>query len=799
MDKAKIRFPILAPLFVAILVLLVTFTLAIYNLQQQHINNDVRMRLDSTRRSFGQLLAVDARLLSAIINFLNNDPNLQNAWLTRDRDALLNYAAPMFENFRRDYRVTHFYFIDTNNTCFLRVHNPQRFGDRIGRFTLNSAAKTRQPSWGIELGPYGTFTLRAVHPWFVNNTLTGFIELGEEIEHITPKLKEALGIDLVFLINKSVLTRDGWEEGLKMMGRTGNWDLMPDRVIADSTMPFISPEFIKFTGLPHKSHQDLIISATLDGSTYRAGFVKLQDAAAHEVGDILVIKNVSGDQASLYTLLAVVATLCFLVAALLVSFFYVHITHIEKRLIDAHASLETEIEKRKETESELRRHRDNLEETVKNRTFELEETNKHLQEEITEHKKAKDALQNSEERFKQVAECAGDWIWEVNAEGLYTYSSPIAEKVLGYKPEEIVGKKYFYDFFAPEIKENFKRDAFAAFNKKESFAGFINPVIHKNGSTVVLETTGTPILDNKGNLCGYRGADRDITERNRAQQRQAQLLEQLGKTNRSLQEENIQRTKAEKQLEKLNADLESTVTQLSQSNRQLRDFVHLAAHDLKTPLRGIGTLAQWLLQDYYDKFDDQGRKQVELLVKRVSRMDKLMDAILQYSTITRNKHNERQVDLNLLFSIVLAEIKPPPNIKITVNKNLPIVSCEERHLQQVFYNLLANAVKFMDKPEGHITIDCTEEERFWKFGISDNGPGIEPQHFERIFGLFQTLSDRDQVESTGVGLALVKKIVELYGGKVWLTSKVGEGTTFFFTLPKQPTAVARQTPQPVAT
>jgi signal transduction histidine kinase len=104
----------------------------------------------------------------------------------------------------------------------------------------------------------------------------------------------------------------------------------------------------------------------------------------------------------------------------------------------------------------------------------------------------------------------------------------------------------------------------------------------------------------------------------------------------------------------------------------------------------------------------------------------------------------------------------------------------------------------MDKPEGRITIDCTEEDNFWKFSVSDNGPGIEPQHFERIFRLFQMLDVRDKVEGTGVGLPLAQKVVELYGGKIWLTSKVGEGSTFFFTLPKQMTAVAAQSLQPAA-
>jgi signal transduction histidine kinase len=105
----------------------------------------------------------------------------------------------------------------------------------------------------------------------------------------------------------------------------------------------------------------------------------------------------------------------------------------------------------------------------------------------------------------------------------------------------------------------------------------------------------------------------------------------------------------------------------------------------------------------------------------------------------------------------------------------------------------------MDKPDGHITIDCEDEKYFWKFSVADNGPGIESQHFERIFRLFQTLSDREEAESTGIGLTIAKKIVELYGGKIWLTSKPGVGSTFFFTLPKQPTATACQSPQQAQT
>ena len=143
---------------------------------------------------------------------------------------------------------------------------------------------------------------------------------------------------------------------------------------------------------------------------------------------------------------------------------------------------------------------------------------------ITERKQAEKALRASEERFKQVADSAGEWIWELDAEGMYTYSSPVLEKILGYRSEEIVGKKHFFDFFRPDEKNELKKGAFNVFNKKESLTRFINTNIHKDGHAVILETSGGPMLDEDGKLLGYRGADTDITERKKAEDIQKTLL-----------------------------------------------------------------------------------------------------------------------------------------------------------------------------------------------------------------------------------------------------------------------------------
>ena len=330
------------------MLLLIIFTIAIDRIQHKNINDDIPAQLDSVSQYFNQFLASDARFIGETTHIVKDNPNIQNAWLAKDRNALLALTAPIFEKLRRDCRITHLYFIDINNTCFLRVHNPPRFGDRINRFTLKSASGTIKPSWGIELGPYGTFTLRVVQPWFVNNALTGFIEFGEEIDHIAPQVKDIVNVDLAFLIDKSLLSRENWQEGRKMMGRTGDWDMMPNCVIADSTMPDIPPEFIQLACLPHEKHQNRVSTAKLNGLSFSAGFVKLSDAAGSEVGDILVIKNISKEHASGRMLLAVIITLCFLIASLLVSFFYIHIAGIEKHIIEAHTSLAAEIQKRKD-------------------------------------------------------------------------------------------------------------------------------------------------------------------------------------------------------------------------------------------------------------------------------------------------------------------------------------------------------------------------------------------------------------------------------------------------------------------
>jgi light-regulated signal transduction histidine kinase (bacteriophytochrome) len=228
---------------------------------------------------------------------------------------------------------------------------------------------------------------------------------------------------------------------------------------------------------------------------------------------------------------------------------------------------------------------------------------------------------------------------------------------------------------------------------------------------------------------------------------------------------------------------------LDNVNRELKDFASIVSHDLKAPLRGIKSLATWILDDCSDKIGQQGNEQMSLLLGRVEKMYNLIEGVLQYSRAGRTEENIIQVNLNDFIPEAIDMLVPPDNISITIEDTLPVIECAETHTMQLFQNLLSNAIKYMDKPKGKIIIGCCEEDGFWKFSISDNGPGIEEKHFERIFKMFQALSVSEDVESTGVGLTVAKKIVELYGGKIWVESEIGKGSTFFFTLPKSQAGV----------
>ncbi|MEO1391345.1 MAG: ATP-binding protein [Cyanobacteria bacterium J06634_5] len=224
---------------------------------------------------------------------------------------------------------------------------------------------------------------------------------------------------------------------------------------------------------------------------------------------------------------------------------------------------------------------------------------------------------------------------------------------------------------------------------------------------------------------------------------------------------------------------------LKERNKELDDFAYIASHDLRAPLRAITNLASWLEEDISDKIPEESKEQLQLIRSRAKRLDEFIKGLLDYSRAGRQHLEKQPVDVHHLITEVIDSLSPPATLTITQPVgSSPTLETYKLLLHQVLSNLIGNAVKYHDKENGTIQITVQERGEHLSISVTDNGPGIDPMHHQKIFGIFQTLSSRDEIESTGIGLSIVKKIIEQQKGKISLESSVGEGSTFTFTWPK---------------
>ncbi|MEP7120554.1 MAG: response regulator [Byssovorax sp.] len=228
--------------------------------------------------------------------------------------------------------------------------------------------------------------------------------------------------------------------------------------------------------------------------------------------------------------------------------------------------------------------------------------------------------------------------------------------------------------------------------------------------------------------------------------------------------------------------------ELVRSNRELEQVAYGASHDLKAPLRGIATVCDWLEEDIADAMTDDSRKHLAQLRSRVRRMGAIVDGILAFARVGQARAQPEAVDVGDLVRDVVDLIAPPEGATISIAPTLPRGRMQRQLVEQVFSNLISNALKYARRADPRVEVGCTESDGYFEFVIADNGPGIAPQYHERIWSLFQRLESQDEIEGTGVGLALVKKIVENQGGRAWVESQLGSGATFRFTWPVVPIA-----------
>jgi PAS domain S-box-containing protein len=330
------------------------------------------------------------------------------------------------------------------------------------------------------------------------------------------------------------------------------------------------------------------------------------------------------------------------------------------------------------------------------------------------------------------------------------WSNDAFSSLTGYSASEVTGKTPG-DFLYTESTD---QDLVNYMNRRlsvgKTFSGELEEM-RKNGQTFWAQFSATPIKNEDGSIKEFIFLQNDITQRKQSEQKIKTYLR----------------------------DLEIT-------NKELDEFAYIVSHDLKAPLHAISNLTEWIEEDMQGKFSDDTSANFNIIKSRVSRMEDLINGLLAFARANHKKGEKSSIDLNSYIQEIIEMCPVPENCTIAFPTKLPVLYGDKIKFQQIFINLISNAIKYNDKPEVNITISAEERENEWMISVKDNGPGIDPRFHDKVFVIFQTLNPRDTVESTGVGLAIVKKIVEEEGGKIWIESEAGQGADFRFTWLKQP-------------
>ena len=373
---------------------------------------------------------------------------------------------------------------------------------------------------------------------------------------------------------------------------------------------------------------------------------------------------------------------------------------------------------------------------------------KKIQDLIEQLQQANEEYQESEDRFQTLADNIPNLAWMADAEGWILWYNKQWYEYTGTTLEEMQGwgwQKVHHPDYVDSITEEWTTKL-----KNEEPYDNTFPLKGKDGNYRWFLTRVTPIRDAQGNLIRWFGTNTDVTER-------------------------INREK----------ELEITMNELKRSNEELERFAYVSSHDLQEPLRMVTLYSQLLERRYKDSLDSDADDFIDYIVENAKRMKYLIDDLLEYSRVTSQAKEFENVDLEKVLEGVLSNLSiliVENNVTVT-HDSLPTLLADKNQISQVFENLITNAIKFRGEEPPKIDISAQKGEKEWIFAMKDNGIGISPNHKEQIFEVFKRLHTREEYPGTGIGLSIVQKILERHGGRIWIESEPGKGSTFYFTIP----------------
>ncbi len=364
---------------------------------------------------------------------------------------------------------------------------------------------------------------------------------------------------------------------------------------------------------------------------------------------------------------------------------------------------------------------------------------------VTLRRKFRESIEAERQKYSNIIANMNLGLIEVNTDDEILMVNQSFEEMSGYVEKELLGKK------GKEALLTIKSQYTLAKENKNRQKGQSNSyeveAITKSGEIRHWLISGAPNYNLNGQVIGSIGIHLDITE-----------------------------------IKNLELQKEHLLKKLERSNDELQEYAHVVSHDLKSPLRSINALVNWIKEDTKDQLTIDTQDHLKMIESTLEKMEQLISDVLEYSSVGTDNSVLEQVDLNVVMSDIETLLHCPEHITLSWNQKLPTLTADRVKIQQLFQNLMSNAIRYCDKDQGIVQVDFTEGATHYTFSIKDNGIGIPEEYHQKIFKIFQSLNTHK--DSTGIGLSIVKKIVDLYKGTIWLESAVGEGTTFFFTLKK---------------
>lgn len=731
MDNLKTR--ILIPMSLTLAILLSGFVVSFYRNQNGYLNANFSRTLESAENLFEAQLDNDAQMMGVGLEMLLRDKKLLKAFKIKDRKALLKRTLPLFKQLRSNHHITHLYYTGPDRVNILRVHKPHQYGDKIDRYTTLEAEKSEKISYGIELGPLGTFTLRVVAPWYEGHRLIGYVEFGEEIEHIVKDLHGILGVEIYVLIEKKFLNRRNWNAGMKMLKRKAEWNQFPSVVMVDQTMEVFPEDLNELLEEEHPRSKKTEKELSLNDRRLYTGFIPLKEVNGREVGDMVIMSDVTVMVKDLHTTIVLAGIICFVIGSIFLVMFYFILGQAE---------------------------------------FQIAKSSK--------------TVMDSEKKLRVIFDTISNPVVMYDNQGHPKYLNPAFVRIFGWSFDELEGRRI------PFVPDNQKE--ITAKKLKELYA-FGKPVsieskrLTKDGKLLDTLISAALIKKSDEEPDGLVVNLTDITQRKVLETQVAtiQRMESIGRLSAGIAHEINTPIQYIGDNTYFFQEAFNGMCVILQKYNRLLSAIETGGNTQDIIEDVVANINNTNLEYFVEEIPIAIKQTME----GVEHVSKIVHSLKEFAHPGVDEMTEIDINEALESTIVVSrnEWKYVAGIEKDFDPTIPLVSCFPGELNQAFLNIIINATHAIaevvsdgSNEKGVIRISTKSMGDSVEIRISDTGPGIPDDIRSMIFDPFFTT--KDVGKGTGQGLAMAHSvIVGKHGASLYFETETGKGTTFVIKLP----------------